>query len=105
MINVALANKLCSWLDATTNYAEPKENLIRKPNHERSQNKWRPFYSYGPMLVMDKDSVLDADGNPTSVKLEIKAVSHNRGVQPGEIIESGNGRKYIVQPNGSIRKI
>lgn len=104
MINVVLANKLCSWLEATTSYNEPKDNLNKKPNHEGTP-KWRRFYQFGPMLVMDESAVLDSDGKPTSLKLEVKAVSYDRSVSPGEIITSGNGKRYMVQTNGSLRLV
>jgi len=105
MIDIALANKLCSWLEATTSYdTELKENITLKPNHEPTP-KWRRFYQFGPTLVEDSSGVLDAEGKPTSLKLEIKHVAYDKGVQPGDIISSGNGRRYMVQPNGSIRRL
>jgi len=97
MIPNPITHKLLEWLDATTSYnAEPKEDLKRKPNHERPP-KWRSFYSYGPILVMDESS--------STYKLAVAAVANNQGVRAGETITSGNGRKYVVQPNGSIRKV
>ena len=106
MIDIALANKLISWLEATTSYdTDLKENISLKPNHDKPKTAWRLFYQHGPVLVADESSVLDAEGKPTGFKLEVKHVAYDKGVQPGTIIESGNGRKYMVQPNGSIRKI
>ena len=105
MIDIALANKLCSWLEATTSYdTELKENITLKPNHEKPP-QWRLFYQYGPILVADEKSVLDASGKATGYKLDTKAVANNRSVQPGEIVTSGNGQRYMVQLNGSIRKL
>lgn len=98
----ALANKLCEWLEATTSYSnEPKDNLNTYPNHE-AKPAWRRFYQFGPILEMG--GLLDADGKPTELKLAVKHISYDQSVQPGSIITSASGRKYIVQINGSLRK-
>ena len=104
MITNTITEKLCEWLDATTSYdTDLKENLTNYPNHDK-QPKWRRFYQFGPVLVSDETSVMDADGTPTNLKLAIKAVAYDQSVQPGDIIQSGNGQRYLVQPNGSLRK-
>lgn len=103
MIPNPIVTKLTEWLSATTSYSnEPKDNLIRKPNHERPANKWRLFYQYGPVLVPDNS--VAADEAP-ALQLAVKAVAYDHSVQAGEIIVSGNGQNYIIQTNGSIRKI
>ncbi len=91
-------------LEATTSYSkEDKPDLNRKPNHD-GVPKWKRFYQFGSMLCADT-SLLDADGNPTGFKLEVKAVYRDHEAKPGDIITSGNGKSYMVQTNGSIRKI
>ena len=105
MTPIVLANRLCEWLEATTSYAtDLKENISLIPNHDKPP-AWRLFYQHGPVLVQDESSVLDAEGKPTGFKLEVKHVAYDKGVQPGTIINSGNGRTYLVQLNGSLRRV
>ena len=94
-----IINKLCEWLDATTTY-DSTENRDRSA--EQDLPKWRTFYQYGPVLV-ENEKVL-APEEQTTYHIARKHVAHNQSVQPGDIISSGNGQRYLVQPNGSLRK-
>ena len=96
----ALANKLCEWLEATTTYAEVRG----QKDPEDQKPKWRNFYSHGWALVAD-ESAVSQDMSQVPVR-PMKLMLHgNQRVQPGEIITSGNGVKYMLRPDGSIRKI
>ena len=65
----------------------------------RTKHPWRTLYGSGLALVPD-GGVLDSDGKATNFKLAV-VWTH----KPGDIFASGNGRRYSVRPDRSLRKI
>jgi hypothetical protein len=102
----ALANKLCEWLEATTSYVDLKEGLDRNwPCYDDKRNRWRRFYQHGPVLMANESGILGCDEKPTGLVMVIKSVCYDKEAQPGEIITSGNGKRYMVREDGSLRKV
>ena len=79
-------------LGATTSYRESTAKKTERPP------KWRTFYGSGFKMV--PSGVLDADGKPTGYR-----VVQEWTAQPGEVITSRGGQKYMVHPDHSLRTI